>query len=434
MTPTPRAAFALALVAVSLLVLPVPVAILLAVALVAATAVDAWWVRQSPEVVRRVPTHLARGVPAAFRLEPAEPVRIRVRQPLPPDLELEPAQAEGVLNGQLVARRRGRHTLPAPVARRTGPLGLAAWTHQVGEVADVLVYPDLPAARRLASAVRAGKFRDEGLRRRGPLGLGTEFESVRDYVPDDDIRQVNWRATARLGRPMSNQYRIERDRDVVCVIDCGRLMAAPFLAGSVGGEFAGARPETTAGGGRDRTRLDAALDAAVAVAAVADVLGDRCGAIAFAGEVLRSLPPRRAGARDVVSALFDLEPVPVESDYELAFAQIRGVKRAFVLVFTDLLEESAAQPLVEALPVLARRHAVAVAGSADPDLDAAVRTEPHVPGDVYRAAVALDVLAARARAAARLQHAGATVVEAPPAILSASCVRTYLRAKWLARL
>jgi uncharacterized protein (DUF58 family) len=340
-------------------------------------------------------------------------MRIRVRQPLPPDLELEPAQAEGVLTGQLVARRRGRHTLPAPVARRTGPLGLAAWTHQVGEPADVLVYPDLPAARRLASAVRAGKFRDEGLRRRGPLGLGTEFESVREYSPDDDIRQVNWRATARLERPMSNQYRIERDRDVVCVVDCGRLMAAPFA---------------------DRTRLDAALDAAVAVAAVADVLGDRCGTVAFAGEVLRSLPPRRAGARDVVAALFDLEPVPVESDYELAFAQVRGVKRAFVLVLTDLLEESAAQPLVEALPVLARRHAVTVAGSADPDLDAAVSTEPHVAGDVYRAAVALDVLAARARAAARLQHAGATVVEAAPATLAAACVRTYLRAKWLARL
>src|SRR3954453_285678 len=184
----------------------------------------------------------------------------------------------------------------------------------------------------------------------------------------------------------------------------------------------------------DRTRLDAALDAAVAVAAVADVLGDRCGAIAFAGEVLRSLPPRRAGARDVVSALFDLEPVPVESDYELAFAQIRGVKRAFVLVFTDLLEESAAQPLVEALPVLARRHAVAVAGSADPDLDAAVRSEPQAPGDVYRAARAPRALPAPARPAARLQHTGATVVEAPPAMLAASCVRTYLRAKWLARL
>src|SRR5262249_57975729 len=151
--------------------------------------------------------------------------------------------------------------------------------------AEVLVYPDLPAARRLASAVRAGKFRDEGLRRRGPLGLGTEFESVRDYSPDDDIRQMNWRATARLERPMSNQYRIERDRDVVCVIDCGRLMAAPFA---------------------DRTRLDAALDAAVAVAAGADVLGGRCGGIAFAGEVFRSPPPRRGRGPGGVFARFHL--------------------------------------------------------------------------------------------------------------------------------
>src|SRR4029079_2320303 len=104
----------------------------------------------------------------------------------------------------------------------------------------------------------------------GPLGLGTEFESIRDYVPDDDFRQVNWRATARLGRPMSNQYRIERDRDVVCVVDCGRLMAAPFA---------------------DRTRLDAALDAAVAVAAVADVVGHPCGTNAFVGEALRFPAP-----------------------------------------------------------------------------------------------------------------------------------------------
>jgi uncharacterized protein (DUF58 family) len=212
---------------------------------------------------------------------------------------------------------------------------------------------------------------------------------------------------------MSNQYRIERDRDVICVVDCGRLMAAPFA---------------------DRTRLDTALDAAVAVAAVADVLGDRCGTIAFAGEVLRALPPRRAGARDLVTALYDLEPVPVDSDYELAFSRIRGVKRAFVLVLTDLLEESAARPLVEALPVVGRRHAVAVAGATDVDLDAAVRSMPRVPGDVYRAAVALDVLAARARAAAQLRRAGATVVEAPPTSLAGACVRAYLRAKWTARL
>ena len=413
MTPTPRAAAALAAASVSLLVVPVQLSILLAVALVVATAVDAWWARRVPAVRRVAPATLARGVPAAFRLSLDEPAPVRLRQPLPPDVLLDPAnEAETELEGSLVARRRGRHVLPQAAARRRGPLGLAAWTHRVEEPVDVLVYPDLPAARRLASSVRTGRFRDEGLRRRGPLGLGTEFESVREYSPDDDIRQVNWRATARLGRPMSNQYRVERDRDVVCVIDCGRLMAAPFA---------------------DRTRLDAALDAAVAVAAVADVLGDRCGVTAFAGEILRSLPPRRAGARDVVHAVFDLEPRRVDSNYELAFQHVRGAKRAFVLVLTDLLEESAARPLVEALPVVAARHAVTVAGAADTELEAAVHEPPRAPIDVYRAAVALDVLDARERVAARLRRTGSDVVEAPPSQLAAACVRAYLRAKWTAR-
>src|SRR5919106_1721100 len=82
---------------------------------------------------------------------------------------------------------------------------------------------------------------------RGPLGLGTEFESVREYSPDDDIRQVNWLATARLARPMSNEFRLEQDRDVVAVIDAGRLMASPIT---------------------EATLLDVALDAVTALAAV----------------------------------------------------------------------------------------------------------------------------------------------------------------------
>jgi uncharacterized protein (DUF58 family) len=149
--------------------------------------------------------------------------------------------------------------------------------------------------------------------------------------------------------------------------------------------------------------------------------------------VLRSLPPRRAGARDLVQALYDLEPRSIDSNYELAFQHVRGARRAFVLVLTDLLEEAAARPLVEALPVLARRHAVVVASASDVDLDEAVRAEPRSPVDVYRAAVALDVLAARARVAARLRHRGADVLDAPQASLSAVCVRAYLRAKWTAR-
>jgi uncharacterized protein (DUF58 family) len=230
-------------------------------------------------------------------------------------------------------------------------------------------------ARRLAVAVRQGRLTESGNRMRGPLGLGTEFESVRDYQPDDDIRQVNWRATARLGRPMSNDYRLERDREVLCLVDAGRLMAAPL---------------------GDRTRLDAAVDAAVAVALVADAVGDRCGTVAFDDEIRRRLPPRRAGGDSVVQALYDIEPRAVESDYELAFQALEGSKRSLVILLTDLLDEAAARSLVGAVPVLARRHAVVVASCADPDLDALLRTEPADTADVYATAAALDLLDERA--------------------------------------
>ncbi len=391
------------------------VALFAAVAVAAAFVVDAVLSRPSPVVHRRLPGALARGVPSSLTLdaELAGTGVLRLRQPLVPDIAVEPPEADERLDAEIRARRRGRHTLPSPATRVRGPLGLAAWYRRGGDPAEVLVYPDLPAAWRLVLAVRQGRFRDPGRLTRGPLGLGTDFESIRDYLPDDDIRQVNWRATTRLGRPMSNQYRVEQDRDVVCLLDIGRLMAAPL---------------------DDRTRLDATVDAATAVALVADEVGDRAGVIAFDDRVRRRLPPARGGGDAVVRAVFDVEPTMVDSDYELAFRTVGSGKRAFVLVLTDLLEEAAAQPLVDAMPVLARRHAVVVASVADPDLEQMVHTTPSAPADVYAAAVALDVLDARARVAAQLRREGAYVVEARPDMLPAACVGAYLRAKARARL
>ncbi|HYV58791.1 MAG TPA: DUF58 domain-containing protein [Acidimicrobiia bacterium] len=413
-TATVRAALLFGACALTALVTP-GVALFAAVAVVAAFVVDALVSRSRPVVHRHVPGALARGVASSLTLDADRggAGSLRLRQPLVPDIAVDPAEADGRLDARVRAGRRGRHTLPSPAARVRGPLGLAAWYRRGGDATEVLVYPDLPAAWRLVLAVRQGRFRDPGRLTRGPLGLGTDFESIRDYLPDDDIRQVNWRATARLGRPMSNQYRVEQDRDVVCLLDTGRLMAAPL---------------------GDRTRLDATVDAATAVALVADEVGDRAGVIAFDAQVRRRLPPARGGGDAVVRAVFDVEPTMVDSDYELAFRAVGSGKRAFVLVLTDLLEEAAAQPLIDAMPVLARRHAVVVASVADPDLEQMVHAPPQSPADVYAAAVALDVLDARARVAAQLRRAGADVFEARPDLLPNACVGAYLRAKARARL
>jgi uncharacterized protein (DUF58 family) len=338
---------------------------------------------------------------------------------VPPALALEPREGDGGLAAELLPRRRGRHVVPAVGTRTVGPLRLGAHHGVAGGEAAVSVFPDLVTARRLALAVRQGRYRDQGISARGPLGLGTDFELVRDYLPDDDIRQVNWRATARLGRPMSNQYRVEQDRDVMLVLDAGRLSAATLPAGS-----SGVRP----------TVLDACLDALTAVALVVDEVGDRCGAIAFDDEVRRTLRPGRRGGAAVVRALFDCRSRMADSDFELAFRHVEGAKRAFVLVLCDLLEEAAARSLVEAMPVLTRRHAVVVASPADPGVAALVSRPPSGEADLARAAVAVDVLAARTRAAALVRAAGAQFVEAPAERLPRACVTAYLRAKSRGRL
>jgi uncharacterized protein (DUF58 family) len=218
---------------------------------------------------------------------------------------------------------------------------------------------------------------------------------------------------------MSNQYRTEQDRDVVLVLDAGRLSAAPLPAPA---------PDAVV-----PTVLDACLDALTAVALVADEVGDRCGAIAFDDEVRAAIKPGRAQGTAVVRALFDVQPSGSDSDYDLAFRRVEGAKRAFVLVLCDLLEETAARPLVAAMPVLTRRHAVVVASPADPALAAHTATAPRTAGDVARTAVALEVRAARDRAAALVRGAGAQVVEAPADRLPRACVAAYLRAKARAR-
>jgi len=405
MSPAPRAVVVLAVIAVSALILPLIVVVLAAVALLAATIVDAASARRAPRLDRDAPEVLSRGVPARMTARATVPAggSVRLRQAAPAGVDIEPREADAALTATITARRRGRHRLPATAARATGPLGLARWDHSPGQAAELRVFPDLHTARRLAVTVARGRFREQGATAYGPLGLGTEFELIRDYRPDDDIRQVNWRATARLGRPMSNQYRLEQDRDLVVLVDAGRLSAAQLQGHG--------------------TVLDTELDAAVAIALVADQLGDRCGAVAFDREIRTALPPRRQGGAAVVRALYDLDPRSVDSDYELAFRRAVVPKRSLVVVLCDLIEEAAARPLADAVPVLARRHAVIVAAPKDPAL------ERLAEGEDARATIARDVLAARAKAVARVKASGARVLEAAPDKLATACVAAYLRAK-----
>ena len=404
----------LGIVALSALWLPAWLAAAMFGAVVVAAITDSLWVRNAPRVERSVRSEVVRGVATPFVIEvaPRPAVHVEARQPQTADLRVTPSQSHDGIDGEMLVTLRGRHVLSAAVLRSTGPLGLGRWTHRVCGEAEIFCHADLPAARRIAASVRAGTFKDPGLRR-GPLGLGTDFESVRDYTPDDDIRHINWLATERTDRPMVNQFREDTERDLWCLIDTGRLLSSP-----VG----------------DRTRLDAALDALAAVAAVADVVGDRVGAVVFDSEVRRVVRPRRANAAGLTRLLDDLQPSLADSDYEAAFARVGTAKRSLVIVFTDLLDEAAARPLLAAVGVLVRRHAVLLAGTTDPDLVDAVTRMPQNRRDLAIAGVATDLMVDRDRVLSRLHSAGAVVVDAPVDRLSSRCVAAYLRLKSTARI
>lgn len=417
MTLTRRTLWLAAGSAVLTLFTPTLVGAALLVAVLAAGVADAWRVRSVPDVQRDAPPLLSRGVPGHLTVTSLPGVLMR--QPrLSPDLVVSPAEGIGSLEAALVANRRGDHRLGPISTLRVGPLGLGGWYHRSGSEHRMTVYPDLPAAERLATEVRLGLFREEGRRARGPLGLGTELESVREYQPDDDIRQINWPATVRSGRTMSNTYRIEQDRDVICLIDCGRLMAAPVVDGK----------------GTTLTRLDAAVDAAAAIAAVADELGDRIGVVAFADSIIASVAPRRDGGRVVVDAIHALEPRGVDSDYDLAVSAAGARKRSFILVLTDLLDPIAAGPLRRALPVLTRHHSVTVATVQDGAVHQALSTPASDEIDLARTVVAADVALGREAATVELEAAGVRVLDTGVDSLSRRCVGAYLSAKRLARI
>ena len=418
MTPTRWCAGLLALVAVVGALVPVPplAMVLAACVVVGLAAADAVFVRrQAPTAHSSTLPVLTRGAEVPFEVTATvAPARsVRIHQPVPPELGLVPQGAAGrVLEARLRARHRGTHVLAPAVVRSSGPLGLVRRDRPAGGETEVTVFPDLPGARRLALVRRSSRHSEEG-RVAARLGLGTEFETVRDYAPDDDVRQINWKATSRTGRPMSNQYRVDENRDLLCMVDTGRLMAAPVAGG---------------------TRLDVALDAVAVLAVAADDAGDRVGALAFDSSVRRVLAPRRRGAEAVVRALYDLEPVEEESSYEEAFRVASGRKRALLALFSDVTDAAAARPLLDALPVLVRRHAVLIATLRDPDVVASADAVPDRLLDVYRSAVALDLLEGRRQALAACRALGAVVVDADPDRFGAACVAGYVRLKQRARL
>ena len=434
MAPTVRLAGLVALTGATGLVFPLSVISALWVLLVVLAVIDVQFIREAPSATFTV-SPMARLVPSPFRIEitPSDTTRransVTIRQPIGADLRVEPNIASAmVLDATITASRRGVHQIAPSAVRLVGPLGLASMVHELKGAPKIIVHPDVPTAHRLVLAARRGLLQVDG-RNRGPLGIGTEFEAVREYRPDDDVRQINWLATARTGRAMSTVYRQEDDRDLIIAVETGRLTAGSFAGGLVGvvseplGD--GLRPEE-----RERrkpsdlsttARLDTLFDAVVALALVADEVGDRVGFLAYDAEDRVRLHPQRRGGQGIVQAVLGLGPRLVEPDHSQVALRLPALRRSVVVLLVELLDEANAGALVATVARLQASHDVIVAVADDPAvLDA--RTSPQ---QSLRIAAA-DLITDRDSLIARLTATGAVVVSGRPHMLAATATRAYL--------
>lgn len=312
--------------------------------------------------------------------------------------------------------RRGDRRAERITVRSFGPLGLAARQGHHRAPWTVRVLPPFTSRKHLPS--RLARLRElDGRTSVLTRGEGTEFDSLRAYVPGDDTRSIDWRATARQSTVAVRTWRPERDRHILIVLDTGRTSA-----GRVG----------------DVPRLDAAMDATLLLSALATRAGDRVNLLAYDRRVRARVQGRTAAGdvlATVVNALATLEPELIETDARgLSTASLTDAPRGSLIVLLTTLEAAAIEEgLLPVLPQLTRRHTVLLAAVSDPRIHDMAKGRGTVEA-VYDAAAAGRAQADRRRTADRLQGHGVIVVDATPDSLAPTLADTYLALKAAGRL
>jgi uncharacterized protein (DUF58 family) len=330
------------------------------------------------------------------------------------DLDI-PAGERRLLTTALQPTRRGDQHPDRVTVRLRGPLGLGARQGRHEVPWQVRVQPTF--ASRVYLPEKLDKLRQlDGQLLARHRGQGTEFDSLREYVYGDDVRSIDWRATARQGDVMVRTWRPERDRRVLLVLDTGRTSA-----GRVG----------------DAPRLDEALDAALLLGAVASRAGDRVDLLAVDRVVRASVAG--ASRTELLSRLVDatalLEPALVETDWRRVVSEVlrRSRRRSLVVLLTALEGAALREGLLPELAALTSRHTVLLASVGDPRV-AAMAVERGDVAAVYGAAAAAAAGEGRATLAAELRRRSVTVVDAPPGKFASVVADSYLALKRAGRL
>jgi uncharacterized protein (DUF58 family) len=425
-----RAVVLVALGIVPVLLFPVPGTVLLWTVLVAAACAVDVALAASPRrvaVERRVPgsVRLTDRTTSTLTLTNLGPRRLRalVRDAWPPSagtqvnrhaVDLPSGEAARVVT-VLVPTRRGERAADRVTVRSSGPLRLAARQASLPVPGRLRVLPEFASRRHLPS--RLARLREmDGRAAVQVRGEGTEFDSLREYVIGDDVRSIDWRASARGRDMVVRTWRPERDRRVLIVVDTARTSAARL---------------------GDEPRLDASIEAALLLAALAGRAGDRVELVAY-DRTVRARVAGAAGPRlmpAMADAMAPLEPTLLETDWPglVGAVQERLSQRALVVLLSTLDAAAVETGLLPVVAQLTAKHQVVLAAAADPEV-AALRADRSGSAEVYDAAAASRGEIERAAVTTVLRQRGVEVVDALPDELAPRLADTYLALKAAGRL
>jgi uncharacterized protein (DUF58 family) len=376
-------------------------------------------------IERDPPPAFSVGRPFPIRYRWSHPgrrvARLSLRESLPATLFTGPTPARtieipagGVVTEwiTLTPLRRGEGGGGSFWIRAGGPLGLADVRARREFPWTALVFPDLTEAALRALPSRIQRRREAGLRNVRHLGEGRVFETLKEWVPGDDSRSIDWKATARRGKVMARRYEDERRQQVLILLDAGRMLTA---------EIDG------------RARLESAVDAALLLAYSAVEHDDDIGLLVFADTIQHFLPPRRGrrALRALVEALARTEGRLVEPDYPGAFAFLaaHNRKRALTVLFTDVIDRTASDAMLAQVATLRPRHLPLAVTLRDPSLERTAIGHAATTAEAFERAAAEELLGARAEALAQMRGRGVLTIDVPPAHAAKSVVELYDRLK-----
>jgi uncharacterized protein (DUF58 family) len=427
MRPTPlliRLTFLLAFAALLAAIVPMMVwAVAVAFgALLLAAGVEAFVLRRVRFDVER-PAKLALPLDEReaieVRITPTRAIRLTARQRWPELVEPRSSNADAICSARATVAlpfairgiARGTATIE-PLYVAATMRGLVERIVPAGDASIVHVLPNLRAVGRMHKRLNDYALRSLGARTAPKIGKGRDFDRLRDYVRDDDYRDVAWRASARHGRLIVREFRMERSQDVLLCLDSGHRMAA--------------RVEQI-------TRLDHAVNASVLISYICNRMEDKTGIVSFDAAVDKGLPAGRGTAhlRAITAYVTALEAAYHHTDYLALAASLRRRlrHRTLILILTVLPEREERHDLLRAVTMLAPQHLPLFVALTDRDLRAQATLLPADRDELSRTLVARDLWLGRAELIRELRARGAMVVESTAADWGIDSVNAYIEVK-----